>query len=118
MLDQILKEKIPDEYFYTFLKNTCTKPKNGFWIFSIDNYRKSLYTNILETFLYNITPYYHTSKAYYINRNQKYSKFTTILRHVCRSLEIPFTTEIKYLNNTYYIIYYIKNIWDLEKELS
>ena len=63
--------------------------------------------NYLNEFIENIKPNYHISKQYYLTRKLNYSKFITIIRQICKSNEIPYTSEITYNKSSYEIQYYI-----------
>ena len=109
-MNQNLKKKYPSEKLFSFLEiYSPKKTPNNFFIFTIDIFKKAKYMGGINTLCEELKDYYYPSKHTYITREQKYSKFTTVLRHLCNSSNIPFTTQICYANNTYYITYYIKD---------
>lgn len=109
-MNQNLKKKFPPEKLYAFLEEFSPKKNtSNFFIFNIDIFKKAKYKGGIEAICEDLKQYYYPSKYHYITREQKYSRFTTILRHLCNSASVPFTTQICYANNTYYITYYIKD---------
>ena len=113
MKSQIFKEKVPKSDFYEFIKNITSASQvtiNGRPHYAMDHacYKKSVYTNEINTFIDKIRPYYHISKVGYINKeNMNYKKCNTIIRQICKSNEIELIKEIKYDKSKYSIIYYI-----------
>lgn len=93
----------------SFLIHTCIVFR-GYYIFNIDSYKKACYSGLTQKLLDDVKPYYYQSKQFYITRKQSYITFTTVLRQLCKASYLPFTSKIKYSNNTYYIIYHIKRV--------
>ena len=89
-----------------------------YYVFNVDSYRKARFHKYTDDFRERLVDYYYASKKYYLIRELKYSRFVTILRHICNHINIPFTTRIHYANNTYYITYYIKSINEASGSLS
>lgn len=108
--NQNLKKHFPNERFYDFLEKCCGTIGNKYFVFNIDSYKKAKFYDCIAALCNELKGYYYPSKQHYLMREQKFSKFTTILRHICNHNGIPFTTQINYANNTYYICYYIKHI--------
>ena len=102
----------PYEKMYEFLQKTSHPRSRAceYLEFSIDNYRKAQYMNYTSEFLKDVVSHYRPSKRFYATRPQTYARFMTIIRQICIGAKIPYTTKIYYANNTYYIIYYIKNL--------
>ena len=115
-MNQNLKKKYPSEKLYAFLE-TYSPQKNtsNFFVFNVDIFKKAKYLGGIDELCDELKDYYYPSKHTYITREQKYSRFTTVLRHLCNSDNIPFTTQICYANNTYYITYYIKDVRSKEE---
>ena len=105
-MNQIFKKSIPKEILFEFLESNSKKNKDNY---DFNNYyfKKSKINNTLLNFLNNIESYYHISKKKYINRDHTYKNILTILRQICKFNHISFCSKIKYINNTYDIIYYI-----------
>ena len=72
-----------------------------------DSYKRSTLKDKLKEFLDKISEYYHVSKRHYLTRKMSYSRFTTIIRQICKQNQISYTSKIKYFRSTYEIIYYI-----------
>jgi len=106
MASQIFKKVVPSNILFNLLEKICSKNKN-FYIINKNAYKRAQHYNILEQFYESIKPYYHLSKLFYITRTQKYCRFTTIVRQICKINALSFTSEIKYDKSKYDIIYYI-----------
>lgn len=109
--NQILKAAFPSVRFYEFL-GKCCNVVGGYYVFNMDSYRKGRFHEHISDLRTGLLEYYYASKRIYLTRELKYSRFVTILRHICHHSNIPFTTRIHYANNTYYITYYIKCVAD------
>jgi hypothetical protein len=105
-MKQIFKENIPIDYFLEYIKNNSILVDDKY-IYNKECFKRSYLndnTNI-SLFLNYITPYYHISKRYYVERNIKYNSFLTILRQISKSLNINYKSSLKYINSSYDISY-------------
>lgn len=107
--NQIFKQAVSNEVFFNFLKENCTSTHNNFFIFDIDAFKKAKFHGRIQAFCTNLYDFYYPVKHEYISRDNNFTRFMTIIRQICNYNNIPFTTRIKYANNTYYITYFIKN---------
>ena len=103
---QIFKNNIPDNFFFELLDKISLKNVKHY-IFNIESFKKGVYTEDIQNFIKLCTPYYHLSKRKYLERKLTYNSFTTILRQICNFNKITYTSQIKYNNSSYDIIYYI-----------
>ena len=72
-------------------------------------YKKLILFKELSPFLQKIKPYYFLSKQYYVSKKPfTYYNFSTIIRQLCKHLNICIKSKIKYYKSTYEIIYSIK----------
>ena len=106
MSSQIFKNTIPINLLTDLLEKICVKEKNKYIIDPI-SFKKAQINNLIQPFCKDIESYYQSSKKYYITRNLNYNKFITIIRHICKSLNILYISQIKYINSNYTINYYI-----------
>ena len=106
MTSQIFKNKVPDSAVYTLLETVAIKTEKCY-VFNNNAYKKGIYNNKLQEFIEECKPYYHISKRKYLERKLTYPSFTTILRQICNFNKITYTSQIKYENSSYDIIYYI-----------
>ena len=106
MPGQIFKTLIEKEFFFEFLEKNCVKQKDHYLVNKI-SFKKALYNNSLNNFCMQIKNNYYKSKQYYVTRKLTYSKFTTIIRQICKSLEIKYESQIKYDKSVYNIVYRI-----------
>ena len=106
MLKQIFRKNVPIEMLFQLLEQICQKNDKYYFI---DNnaYKKMLYSQLHETFFHGLSEYYHLSKQFYINRDLTYNSFTTVVRQICKSNNIMFTSQIKYNHSKYNIDYFI-----------
>ena len=106
MSAQLFKTNIPKKKIYDLLEIICTK-NDKIYILNKDAFKKGIFNNIIQNFLEECKPYYHLSKQKYIEKKLTYNSFTTVVRQICNSNKIVYTSKIKYNNSTYDIIYYI-----------
>ena len=103
---QIFKQNIPNNLIFELLEVICLKNEK-YYTFNIESYKRGVYKEIIQQFIENCRPYYHISKRKYLDRKLTYNSFTTILRQICNSNKIIYTTKIKYDKSVYNILYYI-----------
>ena len=106
MPGQIFRILVEKEYFFDFLEENCVKYDTYYLINKIA-FKKSIFNNSLEHFCIDIKNNYYKSKQYYATRKLTYSKFTTIIRQICKSLDIKYESKIKYDKSVYDIVYKI-----------
>jgi hypothetical protein len=78
-----------------------------------------LFHKLHVDFLKQIIDYYHASKQFYIERKFTYNSFTNIVRQICKSNGITFTSQIKYNESQYnidYFVYYISTVESTDKD--
>jgi len=108
MASQLFKKNIPKELFVDLLNNICNVNQNKY-VLNNASFKKGMldeYKYII-TFLETIKEYYYLSKQRYVTNKLTYKSFTTVIRQICKSNEIPYSTEINYVKSSYEIIYYI-----------
>jgi hypothetical protein len=103
---QIFKTIPSKEGFINFIKIHTNKERNYYKITN-DVYKQMVFKQVITPFLETVRPHYHLSKLFYINRKMTYSRFITIIRHICKIVDITYTSNMKYSNSSYRIDYYI-----------
>lgn len=106
MSTQLFVSLLPRDAFINFLKSSCEFNDN-LCIFNTVSYKKNCFLNTLQPFLNELTNYYHVSKQYYVKRNMSYVRLLTIIRQVCKHLNITYTIVKKNIRSTYEIYYII-----------
>jgi hypothetical protein len=106
MSTQIFKTTIPYEKLFNLLDSLCIK-NNSHYFFDSNSFKKGMFTEEIHNFLEECKPYYHISKRIYLEKKITYNSFTTVLRQICNSNKIKYTSQIKYDKSNYEIIYYI-----------
>ena len=106
MSSQIFKQKIPNELLFSLLDKIAIKTDKRYIINKMV-YKKGALNNDIETFLNECKSYYFLSKHKYLEQNNHYNSFTTVLRQICNSNKITYTSQIKYDKSKYEIEYYI-----------
>ncbi len=106
MKNQIFKTIIEPKILWDFFENNA-EDHNEYYIFSKSLYKKSIFLNTILPFISLLNDYYYESKKYYITRKMDYIKFITIIRQLCNSIDIKYTTQLVYNNSTYEIVYHI-----------
>ena len=107
MKTQIFKEKIPNDMFFELLDNIKSFKNEKYYMIDILSYKRGVYSNVIPDFMTNIKPFYHLSKHFYIDRELTFTRFTTVMRQICKANNIMFTSKIKYDKSKYNIVYYI-----------
>jgi len=105
MSTQIFKNTIPTEKIFNLLDSLCVK-NNKHYFFDSNSFKKGIFTEEINKFLEEYKPYYHISKRKYLEKNLTYNMFITVLRQICNSNKIIYTSQIKYDKSNYEIIYY------------
>ena len=111
MLNQIFRKNIDPQKLYNLLELCCIKT-DKYYLLDNNAFRKMLFHNYHEPFIADIVEYYHLSKQFYVTRKLTYNTFTNIVRQICKSNEVMFTSQIKYNESKYnidYFIYFPKN---------
>ena len=105
---QIFKKIIPIDILIEYLSKNGIK-RNSYYEFNEYSFKKSQLNDSLNNFLTNIKEYYHESKKkIYLTRDVfKYKNITTIIRQICNTNNISFCSKLKYIKNTYDIIYFV-----------
>jgi hypothetical protein len=105
-MQQIFKNIIQPKILFEFLKIFCEYQKKRYVITNI-TFRKYKFENKIKPFFDSIKKYYYPAKHFYLDRGLKYKEFITVVRQICKSNHIPFTSKITYANSTYEITYFI-----------
>ena len=103
---QLVKRSIPPYMLLTFLDMYATKTPFGY-IFNKESYKRASLKGGITRFCTRLLPFYHTSKSKYLTRTQSFVNFSTIVRQLCRHLNIGYTSSIKYQRTSYSISYHI-----------
>lgn len=106
MLKQIFKSNIPPDILYELLDKVCLKTDKYYFV-DINAFRKLQFHNLYDDFSKKIMDHYHVSKQFYLTRKISYNSFTNIIRQICKSNNIMFTSQIKYNESKYNIDYFI-----------
>ena len=106
MTSQLFKEKYPKEKFFEFLDKYGDKTEK-FYKISKAAYKKAKLDSAITPFFKDLKKYYHTSKHFYLDREDNYKNLITIIRQICKNHLIAYTSNIKYSKSKYEIIYFI-----------
>lgn len=106
MLKQIFRENVPIHLLFDLLQLICLKTDKYFLV-DKNAYRKVVFHDYHKHFLEQILPYYQESKKFYVTRNFSYNSFVNIIRQICKSNDVMFTSKIKYNESKYNIDYFI-----------
>lgn len=111
MVNKIFKKEYPITNFQRFcdkyLKKTQSNGKVEYE-FNFDIFKQLEFYNIHTNFTEALKEYYYPSKYFYLTRKLTYKNFATILRQICRSIDIFFSSKIKYQHNQSFNIYIIR----------
>jgi hypothetical protein len=106
MSSQIFKNKFPKEDLLGFLDNYAEKKHNHYY-FTKTSFKKAVFDQSITPFCDSLKEYYYLSKQKYLDKIQNYRSFVTIIRQICKSHQMGFTSKIKYDKSNYEIVYYI-----------
>jgi inorganic pyrophosphatase/exopolyphosphatase len=106
MPNQIFKENVSNEILFEFLEKFCIK-KDKYFIFDLNSYKKMIFHDLYKDFVAQVIDHYHKAKQFYLERKITYNSMTTIFKQICKCNSISYTSEIKYNESTYTIVYYI-----------
>jgi hypothetical protein len=106
MSAQIFKNIIPKIDLFNLFDEICIKNEK-YYIFNVESFKKGIFKELLEPFIDFCKPYYHISKRKYLEKKLTYNSFVTIIRQICKSNCITYTSQIKYDKSTYSIVYNI-----------
>ena len=106
MLKQIFKKSVPSEMLFNLLEKICLKTEKYYFI-DLNAYKKMIFHEYHVDFRKELLNYYHSSKSYYVERELTYNSFINIIRQICKSNTIQFTSKIKYSSSKYNIDYLI-----------
>jgi hypothetical protein len=106
MSTQLFKKNIPNEYLFELLEKICLKTEK-YYLIDLNAFRKLVFYNYFEEFKNKIKPHYCLSKQFYIERKLVYNSFTNIIRQICKSNNIMFTSQIKYNESKYNIDFFV-----------
>ena len=105
-MSQIFQNNYPKLDFFVFLDKYCEK-KNKQYSFSKESFKRIKLEEQIKSFCENLKKYYFKSKYNYLEREQTYKNFVTIVRQICKYHHLPFTSNIKYSKSKYEIKYFI-----------
>jgi len=105
-MKQIFIKPVPIIILYDLLDQICLKT-NKYYVIDMNSYKKLLFYNFDEPFSKIIIDYYHVSKKFYATRKMSYNSFINIIRHICKNANIMYTSQLKYNESKYNIVYHI-----------
>lgn len=105
--NQIFKTPVSVTLLWSFLQENFEESETHIQINKF-LYKKTEYNQRLTTFIAALKPHYHNSKRKYIDRQMTYNYFLTIIRQLCNSHKIPYTTKLVYDKSSYEIEYTVQ----------
>jgi len=106
MLKQIFRKNVAPEFLFALLEKICLKTDKYYYI-DANAFKKMIFHGYNIDFIKELEECYHISKQFYLTRDFSYNSFTNILRQICKSNAIMFTSQIKYNESKYNIDYFI-----------
>ena len=103
---QIFKTLFPINTLWEYLQANY-EDKQTHFIITKFLYKKTEYTHNLDKFIEALKTYYFVSKRKYVNRPMTYKHFLTIIRQLCNSHNINYTSKLVYDKSSYEIEYCI-----------
>jgi len=106
MSKQIFRKSVPSSLLFTILDQVCLKT-DKYYLIDTNAYRKFMYNNLHNKLADDLADYYHISKQFYVQRKMTYNSFTNVVRQICKSANIMYTSQIKYNESKYSIDYLV-----------
>lgn len=106
MLNQIFKKIVPPNILFDLLEQICLKT-DKYYTIDMNAYKKMIFYKLNDELVKNLEIYYHSSKLFYIKREMTYNSFINIVRHICKMNDIVYTSDMKYNESKYTIVYNI-----------
>ena len=103
---QIFKYVIPINMMIELFDKISVKYDN-YYVLNNGSYKKGIFNGDIQQFIKDCIPYYYVSKRKYLTCELNYNHFITIIRQICKHLNIRYTSKIKYEKSSYDIIYNI-----------
>ncbi len=103
---QLFKNLIPTEKLFELFNKICAKT-DRFFIVDNNSYKKGIFTNDIQEFIEFCKPFYFISKRKYLERELTNKSFMTVIRQICKSNNITYTSQIMYNKSQYDIVYYV-----------
>lgn len=103
---QIFKYVIPINMMIDLFDKISVKYDN-YYVLNNGSYKKGIFNGDIQQFIKDCIPYYYVSKRKYLTCELNYNHFITIIRQICKHLNIRYTSKIKYEKSSYDIIYNI-----------
>ena len=108
MSSQIFKQNISNSLLFQLLDDIAVKNvKDCFYFVDHNVYKKGVFTKKIEEFYKICRPFYHISKRKYLDKKLTYNSFITVIRQICNSNKLTYTSQIKYNKSIYDIVYTI-----------
>lgn len=105
-MNPIFKTLVSKEILFELLEKICVKT-NIYFLFDHNAFKKLMYHNLHISFFQTIKPCYYPSKRHFLTRTFTYNSFVNVLRQICKSQNITYTTHKKYNESICNIDYYI-----------
>jgi hypothetical protein len=106
MLYQLFRKQVPVELLMSLLERICLKTEK-YYLVDANAFKILLYNKYYEDFIESMREYYHLSKLYYLDREFTYKSFVNIVRQICKSNNILYSSKMKYERSDYNIDYFI-----------
>lgn len=106
MSSQIFRRPVPPSMLFELFEKICLKTEK-YYLVDHNAYKKMIYMNAWAKFAEDIAEYYHASKQFYVRRDMTYNSFTNVVRQICKSNSVMFTSQIKYMDSKYTIEYLV-----------
>lgn len=105
-MKQIFKKEVPVIILFDLLDQICLKT-DKYYLVDLNSYKKFMFYNLDVQFARTMLEYYHASKQFYVTRKMTYNSFVNIIRHICKNASIIYTSQMRYNESKYNIVYNI-----------
>ena len=106
MLHQIFRKQVPIDILMELLDKICLKTEK-YYLIDGSAFKVMIFHNYHEEFCKKIVEYYHSAKQHYVTREFSYKSFVNMVRQICKSNEVMYTSKMKYDKSQYNIDYLV-----------
>lgn len=103
-MKQLFTHEIKYKDIVDLLKN-ITIQEHNYYILTFDKYKQLKYSKKIHKMHNDLITLYKPSKQFYVKNMNTYKGFLTVIRQLCKSVDIHYKIEIQYDRSSYTIYY-------------
>lgn len=106
----VFKERVPIDIFIELMESITDRKdaeRPSKYLVDTATFKRGVYNGSIHVFFEKLKPYYRESKQMYVDRKLTYNSFITVVRHVCKCIDVEYTNQMRYDKSTYEIVYLV-----------